>query len=186
MAVITISRQWGSGGSALARKLAQTLGYRLIDKVELVERAQKHGVLPNVFEHVDEQTPSFPKRQYEEKYIVTMNEIIRNLAQEDNAVIVGRASEIILKEFPGVFHIRVVAPLDLRIRRVMERYDISHNEAAKAIARSDKNRSEYVRTFYHADIDDPLLYDLILNTNKLDIDQMVSYLVDVIKHTFKQ
>ncbi|GFP24650.1 hypothetical protein HKBW3S25_00088 [Candidatus Hakubella thermalkaliphila] len=67
MSVITVSRQWGSGGSALARKLAQTPGYRLIDKAELVERAQKHGVLPNVFEHVDEQTPSFPKRQYEEK-----------------------------------------------------------------------------------------------------------------------
>ncbi|WP_438833587.1 cytidylate kinase family protein [Candidatus Hakubella thermalkaliphila] len=67
MSVITVSRQWGSGGSALARKLAQTPGYRLIDKAELVERAQKHGVLPNLFEHVDEQTPSFPKRQYEEK-----------------------------------------------------------------------------------------------------------------------
>lgn len=186
MAVITISRQWGSGGSALARKLAQTLGYRLIDKAELVERAQKHGVLPNVFEHVDEQTPSFPKRQYEEKYIVTMNEIIRNLAQEDNTVIIGRASEIILKEFPGVFHIRVVAPLDLRIRRVMERYDISHNEAAKAIARSDKNRSEYVRTFYHADIDDPLLYDLVLNTGKLGIEELAGFLAEIVKNMAKQ
>lgn len=186
MSVITVSRQWGSEGSALARKLVQILGYRLIDKTELVERAQKYGVLPNVFEHVDEQTPSFPKRQYEEKYIVAMNEIIRSLAQEDNVVIIGRASEIILKEFPNVFHIRVVAPLDLRIRRVMERYDISYNEAAKAIARSDKNRAEYVRTFYHADINNPLLYDLILNTNKLDIDEMVKYVAEIIKNVLEK
>jgi cytidylate kinase len=115
-----------------------------------------------------------------------MNEIIRSLAQENNVVIIGRASEITLKEFPGVFHIRVVAPLDLRIRRVMERYDISHHEAAKAIARSDKNRSEYVRTFYHADIDDPLLYDLMLNTNKLDIDEMVKYVAEIIKNVLEK
>lgn len=181
MAVVTISRQKGSGGRILARKLAKKLGYRCVGKDELLEMSKKYGLLPKEFEATDERDPGFFVDDVEERYFIAMNKIIWKLAEEGNVVIIGRAGAAILQHFPDSYHIRVIAPVEDRIKRVSEKYNLSYQQATKEVERSDKNRAGYHRRIYKVEIDNPHLYDLVLNTHKLDIEKTCDFLADSIK-----
>ncbi|GFP19943.1 hypothetical protein HKBW3S42_00891 [Candidatus Hakubella thermalkaliphila] len=181
MAVVTISRQKGSGGRILAHKLAKKLGYRCVGKDELLELSKKYGLLPKEFEAADERDPGFFVDDVEERYFIAMNKIIWKLAEEGDVVIIGRAGAAILQHFPHSYHIRVIAPVEDRIKRVSEKYNLSYQQATKEVERSDKNRAGYHRRIYKVEIDNPQLYDLVLNTPKLDIERTCDFLADSIK-----
>jgi CMP/dCMP kinase len=97
-------------------------------------------------------------------------------------VIVGRASQVILADRPDVVHFRVVAPFPQRVAYVMQREGVDRHTAEERIQRKDHERSSYLKREYHHHSDEAYLYDLVLNTSRLDLDRAV----DVIRFTMRQ
>jgi cytidylate kinase len=94
---------------------------------------------------------------------------ILHLAGLGRSILVGRGAEVITSRLPFVFHVRLVAPLEKRIQHASQYYNLTEEDAAKMIKDADHARRRYLRRYFDADIDDPLLYDVVLNTGRLGL-----------------
>ncbi len=101
-------------------------------------------------------------------YVRVVEQIIRDLADQGNVMIVGRGGQMILRGRDDTLHVHIIAPFDQRVETVMQRESVGRREARARVAASDRARSEYVRRFYQAHWSDPTLYDLVINTDKID------------------
>ena len=113
-------------------------------------------------------------------YVKTLKGVIIELAKSQTIVIRGRGSQFILKDFPGAFHVLVVDPLDLRVKRVMERMKLDEEKAKNQIKRSDSNHHEFIRRYFHADAENPLDYDMVINTERTSIEDASSVIVNAV------
>jgi cytidylate kinase len=100
-------------------------------------------------------------------YIETVSAIIRELGQRGNIVIVGRGSQVILKELPNALHVLIQAPLELCARRIVERDQLTPEEASKKVHELSGGRAAFHRKFFKVDVNDPGLYDLVIDTSRL-------------------
>lgn len=103
----------------------------------------------------------------EELYIKTVTAIIRELGARGDIVILGRGSQMILRDLPGALHVLCLAPLELRVQRLAQREGISLEEASRQVAENDRARAAFHRKFWKIDVDDPALYDLTIQTAAL-------------------
>ena len=94
-------------------------------------------------------------------------ETILHLAQMGNVILVGRGANVVTRELDNVFHVRLVGSVAKRIERVQQVYELDRPAAIEFITRKDKGRRRYLKEHYHEDIDDPLLYHLIVNTDRI-------------------
>jgi cytidylate kinase len=171
MAVITVSRQLGSLGSDIANAVAQQLGYRVAGK-GLINQAARQARTPEMaLEMLDELglLGLKPSLSAEKAYLDAIRELIEELARDDNVLIVGRGGQAILQGWPNTLHIRIIAPLDVRVERLVARHRISAESALAQIRASDRRRKRFVEHAYHVDWGDPALYDLVINTAALDV-----------------
>jgi len=169
MAVITISRQWGSLGTIVANAVADRLGYRLVMR-QLINQAALRAGAPQVALAVIDELHLLgvaPTAEEYQAYIQAMHAVIEELAAQGNVVIVGRGGQAVLHERPGVLHVRMIAPLELRVERLADRHHISLAAARAQVRASDRERRSYLKRFYNANVDDPALYDLVINTAHL-------------------
>ena len=104
-----------------------------------------------------------------DEYLRLMRSVIHRLANRGDVVILGRGGQVMLEDRKDALHVRTVAPLENRIRRVMERMEIEYDSVAKLTKKTDRDRSRYIKNYYCADWDDPELYHLILDTGKMDM-----------------
>lgn len=170
MAVITISRQMGSLGCQVAEEVARCLGYRLVWREVINEAAKRAGVPEVALAAIDELNllGIKPSEDALAAYHHAVREIMHELNQQDNAVIVGRAGQVILREEDNVLHVRVFAPLELRAVRIAQKHRIKLDMARKQVRVSDQARVRYLKRFYNARWDDPELYDILINTAHLN------------------
>ncbi len=165
--VITISRQYGSGGREIGKKLADKLGIPFYDN-ELISRAAKEsGFSPSSFENAENKASNsllysiamgmnaygyqelgFGNLSLDDRIYLAQSDIIRKVAQEGPCVIVGRCADYILNDIPGVVNIFVWAEIDFRIKRIMELYNLTEAKAAEKIHKMDKGRANYYN--YHS------------------------------------
>jgi len=170
MDVITISRQLGSLGSSVGRGVAERLGYRLVWR-ELINQAAIRAGAPEVaLATIDDldllgMTPT-PKRQH--KYLDAMKQVMTEMADTGKVVIIGRAGQVVLKNHPQSIHIRIIASQEVRIARIAAARKISRESAQAQIETSDRTRKQYLSRFYQVNGDDPGLYDLTINTSRMD------------------
>ncbi|MCB2178599.1 cytidylate kinase-like family protein [bacterium] len=183
MTVITISRQLGSQGTSLGRLFASRLGYQLVHR-ELINQAARLAKSPELaLAAIDElgllgiELDS----SQQQLYLDAVQTVIENLAQKDDIVIVGRAGQIILQNHPRVFHLRVIAPLETRIQRIVDAHGITRQGAAAQILDSDRYRADYLERFYHINWDDPVNYHLIINTGFMDLETAAETLCAVVR-----
>lgn len=171
MPVITISRQMGSLGHEVAEEIARLLGYKVIWREVINEAAIRAGVPEVALATIDELNllGMKPSQEDVDAYHQAVRDIMHELNQQDNAVIVGRAGQVILREEDNVLHVRMVAPFDLRVLRMAERHRISLEIARRQVRTSDQSRTRYLKRFYNVKLDDPDLYDLIINTAHLNV-----------------
>jgi cytidylate kinase len=194
---VTISREYGSGGGEIASRLAQRLGWDLVDHA-IVERtartlgttladAEAHdesvgGVLARVLESMRSIDPSYMAMAgvppegllLTEDYRRTAEGIVRAAAERGRVVIVGRASSVLLADRWDVLHVRVVAPFAERVAYVMRREALDSRAAEARIRHKDHERSSYLEREYHHHPDEPHLYDLVVNTSRLDLESAVN------------
>ncbi|MEE2778697.1 MAG: cytidylate kinase-like family protein [Acidobacteriota bacterium] len=187
--LITFSRQYASGGAVVARSVADALGWRLIDS-ELVEQvAERAGLPPEEVAAREERAPSFIERlaklttlelpelflptadaihEFGEGHLVRITRtLVEELAQEGRCVMVGRACAAVLARSSDTLHVRVVASTRFRVKFATETVGIDPVEAAARVAEMDSNRARYHREYYDRDCNDPIHYDMVLNTERL-------------------
>jgi len=170
MAIITISRQLGSGGDHVASLVASMLGYRLINKQSLLREAQSQGMIDaETASSIGEGKPSFLEH-FDEKRIrafYAIRSIMKELADKDNLVIVGRGGHVELKDYTSMIRIRIIADQKTRLANIMEEEKASKSQVKKLIKENDKQQSEYIKHFFLVKHSDEKLYDLIINTSRI-------------------
>jgi cytidylate kinase len=171
--VITISRQLGSLGSQVARETASLLGYKLVWRDLINASALRAGAPHTALAVIDELGLlgiSLTKKEMK-AFRKAIRQVMDELYHEGNIVILGRAGQCILGRKPGVLHVRVFAPANLRAERVAARHQISLENAVCQVEASDNYRRDFLKQFFKIAWDDPELYDLLINTAHLDATQ---------------
>ena len=190
MTVITIARQLGASGEAVANRLADALGWRLLDRA-LVERiADELEVAPEQVEATNERVENFVERlgAYLSEGVPEMlpvamvppvspettaraaRRIVAAVAEEGPAVIVGHGAQCILHGHPTVLHVLCHAPLPHRVSRVEAHFGLDARAAAERVRQSDADRKRYIREHFDRDWLDPTLYHLCLDTARLGVE----------------
>jgi hypothetical protein len=114
------------------------------------------------------------------QYLAGLEFVIKKLAASSSIVVRGRGSQFILKDYPGALHILIVAPLALRVKRIMESLVIKETEARKEIERSDSSHREFARRYFHASLEDPVNYDLVINTEHFNANDAAGLIADAL------
>ena len=180
--VISVSREYGSRGSEIARAIATRAGFDLWDQEIVHAMAEQSGVADRLVETLDEHARGalsyvFPtrlaaERFSEEQYRSQLLKILKAIAQHGAAVVVGRGANFVLGP-RNAFRVRVVAPIECRARGLVEREGLSEDEARAAISRIDRERAKFMSHSYLRDVADPTAYDLTVNASTFSDEQMV-------------
>ena len=189
MAIVTISHEMGAGGPESGTALAQRLGYRFVDQELISEAARRYGLLEEKLSHLDETKPSLFERFDTEtrRYITVIQTVLFEFAEGDNVVLMGRGGQWLLRGIPHVLRIRVMAPFDLRVKRLLKKMSGQIGEGAnprtitEMVRRDDAEKSGRMRYLYEVDLRDPALYDLVINTEKLTTEAAVELLSGLVR-----
>ena len=179
---ITVSRKMGTHGSEIARRVATGLGYHFYDTKAINHMAQELGFLGSIRE-IDEKVPSVFQRVFSPRpmvYLERLYSVIYELAKQGDAVFLGRGSHLLLRDFPCALHVRVTASPETCVRTLLAQ-GLNREAAARTIARTDDERSAFVRFAFGVDWEDPARYDLVLNMDKLSVDLAVSTVLHMIR-----
>lgn len=181
MAILTISREFGSGGREIGRQVAERLGYRYVDKELLYQDLEKAGTRwGKAARELDEVCPTVWERfdwQYR-GYLALVESLILDYAAGDKVVIIGRGGSFLLAKIPFCLRVRLVAPLEVRIERIMERERLSRAAAQRLIVQVDGERACFVKANYDTEWDAERFYEMTLNTGSLTTSQVVDILVE--------
>ena len=183
MAIITISRQNGSLGDEIAEALASRLGTTVISRKYALENffgQINAGTLDRLNESAKFFATNLPGS--DKTYADILFERIRTLASESkekDLVILGMGGSVLLSGFPGALHVRVTASETTRVNTIARKYRITTNEAFEVLNIADRKHKKFVRTLYGKDITSPEQFDLILNTDRLSVDECVDSIVEL-------
>jgi cytidylate kinase len=180
MAIITIARQMGSLGNETAAHIAQRLDYSLVDHATLQQAAENYGMLKSELEEVHERRPTLVTRYLTMRhraYLDMIQTIIYQYARADNVVIIARGATVLLSDVPSALHVSVFAPFERRVEVVMAREGISRPIAEQIVRESDQDRAGYMRYLFDQDWMEPLLYDVMINTQVFTREQACEFIV---------
>ena len=174
MGVITISHMDGCGERTIGEKVAESLGWPFVDKQIIDQEVEKTG-----FSRPDEHAPSFferlERRRHADAYFHALAEIMHEFAA-GQAVILGRGGNFVLRGLDAL-HVRLVASMAYRVHQVQVERLCNPEPARAFIAESDRSRAAFMRHYFRADWNDPLLYDMTLNVSYLGQDRVVELLL---------
>ena len=168
MAVITISREMGTGAYQIAAEVAKKLKYTLVDGTCIIACASKYGLAPDMLQMVDEKPPSYITAEDRKRAAAlnTVELILLDFARKGNVVIYGRGGQDLLTGCGNVLRLRFIADFEERVERFAEREWIDPDLARSMIRRSDHQRGGFIHFYFDRDWDDPLGYDLTFNTSR--------------------
>jgi CMP/dCMP kinase len=198
MRAVTVSREYGSGGGEVARRLADRLGWHLVDHEVVMEVAQALGVSEAEASAHDEHTDSLASRilmSFGAVHSVvpaplpvqlTMDQPAYNEARKlavegalkaGHSVIVGRGGQVLLAQHRDVLHARIIAPLEQRIQYVMQREGLDPEAARRRIETKDRDRANFLMSVHHKNPADARLYDLVIDTGVLHLNSAVDLII---------
>jgi cytidylate kinase len=190
MAILTVSFQMGAGGPEVGMAVAQRLGYRYVDQELLQDAVRRYGLAEEKLSHLDESKPSLFERFDAETrhYITILQTTLLEFAEVDNVVLMGRGGQWLLRGIPHVLRIRLIAPFEHRVRQWIKRSTELAREtpnqraAADFLRRDDAEKRGRMRYLYEVDVDEPTLYDVVINTEKLPYDAIVDMIERAARH----
>lgn len=188
--IITISRQYGSGGQEVGQKLAQALSIPCYDKELINLSAEKSGFSPIHFQEPDQQAPSSMlfsllragtmmgsyDLSLNDKVFLVQSKVVRQLADRGPCVIVGRCADYVLADRPNCIRVFLHAPLPLRVERGRSCYHLPSDRAEDIIQKTDKRRSTYYHYYTGIKFGEATQYHLSLDTLTIGIDKAVETL----------
>jgi len=196
MSVITIARQFGAGGKTLGRWVAEKLGYELIDEelVEMVakeanvstemadsvaEEAGNEGVFARMMSKLGPYRKGYVEVAMEKSpgyldgnlYISLLHKVIPKVASQDNIVIVGRGAQYVLGDRKDTYHFLMLADMEYRIDFMMKYYKLDRKQAQIVVEKQSKRRLNLYRYFGRTDFDQPNLYHMVFNMNRVELEE---------------
>jgi cytidylate kinase len=186
MNVITVSREYGAGGGEVARRLAEALGWELLDRELLHQAAAVEHVPDADLERLDEKALTladrFRLRPPHQQYMHGLTQAAKQAAARGNVVLVGRGTRQLLGEQPNAFHLRLVSPKEWRVARMAEREAWTPEQAQARCAEVDRSRERFTRYFFGAEALRPWQYDLIANTGLVPLEDIVAVVAAIIRN----
>ncbi len=204
--IITIGREFGSGGLEIGQKLADKLGIKCYDKELINMVAEEKGFKKEVLEKIDEKKGSFliepslglfktrPSKNLpafgafgktiNDKIFLAESAVIRSLAEQESCVIIGRCADVLLRDKDNVLTVFIQAPKEARVKRLMETQHLSEEAAEKEMHHIDKVRSSYYEFYTDTKWGSRKGYDLVLNSAAFGIDTTVKILENIICEKF--
>ncbi|MFH1277844.1 MAG: cytidylate kinase-like family protein [Candidatus Eisenbacteria bacterium] len=191
--LLTISRDYFCGGGTVAKKLAAKLGWNLYDR-ELIESIAKDRKVEaraieeldeNVYQYIQDWANEIFLADYvgQTAYMKSLARILVSIVKEGNAIVIGRGAHLLIPRHKRLA-VRLTAPLPWRVEAYMRRLDAPAEEAGAKIAAEDRRRREYITRNFHGDIDDPLSYDLVINTEGMDPSTIQQVIVAALRSRF--
>lgn len=197
--IITIGRQYGSGGHEIGATIAQDLGIKLYDKEMLRRAAKESGLCEELFEMHDEKptnsflyslimdtyslgySPStYADMPINHKVFLAQFDAIKRIAEDGSCVMVGRCADYALEGHEDVVNVFIYADLEQRIRRVARMYDLTDAKAKDIIIKTDKKRASYYNYYTNKTWGDAKSYDLCLNSAKLGVGGTAKAIIDYV------
>jgi cytidylate kinase len=206
MSVVTIRGQSGSGAPELGRQVAKGLAIDYVDREIIAEVAarlhlQEQDIITKemppgtIMGRIAEvlaraggygfgegiggtYLPTWQIPLDDDRYFRALESVVRELARSRSLVIMGRGSQFILKEHPGSLHVFVVAPLEVRVKRIMQDLNMDKEAAGQEVARIDGSHQEFIKRYFHAELEDPVHYDLVINTGRLSFEAAASTVIN--------
>ena len=195
--VITIGRQFGSGGREIGRIVAERLNIKYYDKELLVEASKNTGVSKEFFEKADERTPSFLNSIFsfnfgcagqpyfaggtlisDDSIYNAQSEVMRELANANSCVIVGRSADYVLRNHPCCINIFLHASMDARVARILKRNDCGSREEAEQLAiKKNKLRAGYYNFYTDKEWGNSASYDLSIDSSSLSSDEVADIII---------
>jgi cytidylate kinase len=188
MAIVTVSHEMGSGGAEIGAALAERLGYRYVDQDMIGQAARKYGVGEDKLTQLDETKPTLFERFDVEtrQHITVLQSALLDVAETDDAVIMGRGGQVLLRNIVHVLRVRVMAPFDMRVKRVMKKMagqmgeSVDVRTTAEMVRRNDHEKFGRMRYLYDVDWSDPALYDVVINTEKLSTQAGIDVIIGLL------
>jgi len=186
---IAISREAGSRGTEVAHLVGQQLGWDVLDKELLDFIAQRYQLPRDMLEIVDETRANWfhdvlgtfldSRLVSQDSYVTHLKRVLYLAALYGKVVFVGRGAQCVLPRASGVA-VRIIAPQKQRVEHMMQRGNLGRSEAAKLAQELDASRAEFCRRHFHHNIEDPLEYDLVINTARLSTEAAAELIVDTL------
>ena len=201
--VITVARQYGSGGREIGLRLGELLGVKAYDKELITMAAQKSGMSSDVLDHVDEKATSSllytlamgssffntaaqnMNIPINDKLFMTQSELVREIAEKDSCVIVGRCADHVLRKAENKLSIFIYAPIDFKVKRIIERHEGLDEKAAKDLSqKTDKRRINYYNYYTGKKWGSPENYQIMIDSSILGIEGTAQAFAAIIKAKF--
>jgi len=198
--IVTIGRQFGSGGRSIGEKLAQKLGVNFYDKELISIAAKESGMDPEVFEGADEKAansllyslsmgmysfgsglPTMGDLPVNDKLYLLQHKIIREIAERESCVIVGRCADYVLRDNPNCVNVFIHANIEYRKEQSVKKHGIEEARAEHIINKTDKNRANYYSFYSGQKWGMVENYDLCIDSSKLSEESIVDLIVEYIK-----
>lgn len=197
--VIVVGRQYGSGGRSIGRMLARELGVGYYDKTLLKEAAESFGYSPDIFERGDEKRPSFLRSLLSLNYGATsdttpasvmsderlyqfQSDVIKNICERESCVIVGRTADYVMRHHPRLVSIFLHAPIEARVKRIMERGDVaSEKEAREKAQKIDRNRESYYNYYTNRPWGVASNYHLSIDSSRVSEEAILAIVKDILE-----
>ena len=198
--IITIGRECGSGGRHIGQALAEKLGVKCYDKELLNLAAKESGLCKELFETHDEKPTSsflyslvmdtyslgytnsaYMDMPINHKIFLAQFDTIKNLADKESCVIIGRCADYALADYPNVVSVFITADEDVKIKTLMERHKITESQAKDLMIKTDKKRSSYYNYYSSKRWGDSKSYDLCINSSKIGYDGVVKMIQDFVE-----
>ena len=190
--IITIGRQFGSGGKAIADELGRKLGIPVYDNELITKAAQESGFSAELFVQSDEKKRFFSlsaifsgslmngsdNYMSDKDLFAIQCEAIKKIAEQGSAVIVGRCSDYVLRDCGCTLDVFLTSPTDVRTSRIMERFGISEEKALEIIERKDKGRADYYNYYTFGNWGMASTYDICLDSSILGIEGTADFIID--------
>lgn len=187
--LITVSREYGSGGRYVGKMIADRLGIRFYDKDLIIKLAEKTGLAEEYIENIEEKRnilSGFNKGYYVEpnsgdELFIKESQIIKEIAENESCVIIGRCADYILKDKENLVKIFIYSKMEDRVKRAITHYGLDRDKAEKEVRKSDKERAVHYRHYTDRDWTDKSNYDICVNSDFLGVEKTAELICAVIK-----
>ena len=187
--VITISREYGSGGRYIGRLIADKLGIKLYDKEFIVKLAKETGMAEEYIENNEQKRDAldilnngyYAGLNNSDELFIKESELIKNVADKESCVIVGRCADFILKDNENVISIFVASSMDDKIKRAVEFYNLDKAKAEKEINRINKLRANHYKYYTEKEWKDPSNYDICINSDSIGVENAANLICEIVK-----
>jgi cytidylate kinase len=183
MSIVAISETLGSLGNETGRRLAESLGWGFADREIIAKAAERFGADLAEVRHNAEEKPSLWERftDTHRRFKAFVEASVFDMAVNDNVVLAGLSSTLALRDVRYAFRVRTNAPEHDRARRIEQQQGLTAEAALDVVRQSDRERAARVKFLYHVDVDDPLLYDLVLNTERMTAEEGARHLREMVR-----